>query len=193
MSDLLRKNIERKVILTDEEFNLVKKFFTPKTFIKGEFLLQKGEICIYSIFVLSGCLRMYSIDMKGNEHIIQFAVEDWWIGDLESFLGDSPSDFFIDALQDSKVLLITKDAREKMLNAVPKMERFYRLLQEAHFITLKRRINESLSLSAEERYLNLLKSFPALFNRIPQSHIASYLGITPQSLSRIRKELTFKK
>ncbi|HCV43156.1 MAG TPA: cyclic nucleotide-binding protein, partial [Bacteroidetes bacterium] len=124
-----------------------------------------------------------------QEHVIQFAIKDWWISDLNSFLSGSTSTHNIDAVQDSAVLILERGARDHLLEAVPKMERFFRLLLEANYVATHKRINDSLSASAEERYLAFIQTYPALVEQVPQSQIASYLGITPQSLSRIRKEL----
>ena len=192
MFDLLRANFQKRVHLTDEEFDHSVKFFVPKNVRKKQFLLQEGNVCDQIVFVESGCLRLYTIDHDGEEHVIQFATEDWWISDLQSFLSGKPSRYNIDALEESRVLLLEKEAREKMLLAIPKLERHFRLLQEAHYATTHHRIDESLSASAEERYLDFIRTYPSLVQRVPQSQIASYLGITPQSLSRIRKELSEK-
>jgi len=192
MFTLLCTHIEKRVHLTDEEFEISGKFFTPKKLRKKQFLLQEGEVCRHIGFVNSGCLRQYTVDNKGAEHIVQFAIEDWWVSDLNSYLTGLPSNYYIDALQDSKVLLLEKSARDKLLDACPKMERFFRLLLEANYIATHSRVTESLSTSAEERYLKFIKTYPKLFEQVPQNHIASYLGITPQSLSRIRKELSQK-
>ena len=190
--NLLRTHIEKRVQLTDEEFEVISKFFIPKKLRKKQFLLHEGEVCKNIGFVNSGCLREYTIDSKGSEHIIQFAIEDWWISDPNSFLSGLPSTYNIDALEDSEVLLLEKSAREKLLDSCPKMERFFRILIEANFVATQRRITDSLSTSAEERYLKFVKTYPKLIEQVSQNHIASYLGITPQSLSRIRKELTQK-
>jgi len=155
-------------------------------------LLNEGDICKHLTFVNSGCLREYTIDNKGAEHIIQFAIEDWWVSDLNSFLSGLPATHNIDALQDSEVLLLEKSSRNKLLEECPKMERFFRLLLESNYIVTHQRVADSLSKSAEERYLRFIKTYPKLFEQIPQNQIASYLGITPQSLSRIRKEMTQK-
>jgi CRP-like cAMP-binding protein len=189
MFDLLRAHIRKRVALTDEEFDRCSSYFTQKKIRKRQFLLQEGEICRDIAFVTAGCLRAYTIDHKGNEHVIQFAVPDWWISDLASYLDGSPATQTIDALQDSEVLLLDRSVRDELLNAVPVLERFFRLLLEANYIATHRRIQDSLSASAEERYLTFLKTYPDLAGQIPQAHIASYLGITPQSLSRIRREL----
>jgi CRP-like cAMP-binding protein len=190
--DLLKKHINNRVPLTDEEFKICIKFFNSKKLKKHQFLLNEGEICRYIGFVNSGCLRQYSIDNQGAEHIIQFAIEDWWVSDLHSFLSGLPATYNIDALQDSEVLLLDKSARDELLDACPKMERFFRLLIESNHVATNQRISDSLSASAEERYLKFIKTYPQLFEQVTQNQIASYLGITPQSLSRIRKELTQK-
>jgi len=192
MFNLLRTHIEKRVHISDEEFEVISKFFIPKKLRKKQFLLHEGEVCKNIGFVNSGCLREYTIDNKGSEHIIQFAIEDWWISDPNSFLSGLPSTYNIDALENSKVLLLEKSAREKLLDSCPKMERFFRILIETNFVATQRRITDSLSTSAEERYLKFVKTYPKLIEQVSQNHIASYLGITPQSLSRIRKELTQK-
>ena len=192
MFSLLKKHINNRVHLTEEEFNICAKFFISKKLKKHQFLLNEGNVCKYIGFVNSGCLREYKIDNKGVEHILQFAIEDWWVSDLNSFLTGLPASYNIDALQDSDVLLLEKSAREELLKNCPKMERFFRLLIEANHIATQQRIADSLSASAEERYLKFIKTYTKLFEQVPQNQIASYLGITPQSLSRIRKELTYK-
>jgi len=192
MYQLLRTHIDKRVNLTDDEFATIFKFFVPKKLRKRQFLLHEGEVCKNIGFLNSGCLRQYTIDSKGAEHIIQFAIEDWWVSDLHSFLSGKPATENIDALEDSEVLLLEKSARDNLLNACPKMERFFRILIEANHVATHQRIAYSLSTTAEERYLNFIKTYPKIFEQVPQNHIASYLGITPQSLSRIRKELTQK-
>ncbi|QQS36665.1 MAG: Crp/Fnr family transcriptional regulator [Ignavibacteriales bacterium] len=192
MFNLLRNHIEKRVHLTDEEFEITSKFFTHKKLRKHQYLLQEGEACRYAGFVTSGCLRIYSVDNKGAEHIIQFAIADWWISDMNSFLTGLPSQYNIDALQDSEILLLERNDREILLDNCPKMERFFRLLLESNNIATNQRLIDSLSASAEERYLKFINTYPELFEQIPQNQIASYLGITPQSLSRIRKELAEK-
>ncbi len=188
----LRAHIEKRVHLTDEEFNVCTKYFIPKKLKKHQFLLNEGVICKHIGFVNSGCLREYTIDSKGDEHIIQFAIEDWWVSDLNSFLSGLPATYNIDALQNSEVLLLEKSARDEMLENCPKMEKLFRLLVEANQVANYKRISDALSTTAEERYLKFINTYPRIFEQVPQSQIASYLGITPQSLSRIRKELIQK-
>jgi CRP-like cAMP-binding protein len=189
---LLRSHIEKRVHLTDEEFNICSEYFTPKKLRKHQFLLNEGVVCTHIGFVNSGCLREYTIDSKGTEHIVQFAIEDWWVSDLNSFLSGLPATYNIDAVQDSEILLLEKSARDELLDNCPKMERFFRLLIEANHVATQQRIADALGTSAEERYLKFIKTYPRIFEQVPQNQIASYLGITPQSLSRIRKDLTQK-
>jgi CRP-like cAMP-binding protein len=192
MYHLPRTHIEKRVHFADEEFKVISKFFIPKKLRKKQFLLHEGEVCKNIGFVNSGCLREYTIDNKGSEHIIQFAIEDWWVSDLNSFLAGSPATYNIDALEDSEVLLLEKAARGKLLDSCLKMERFFRILIESNHVSTQQRITDSLSTSAEERYLKFIKTYPKLIEQVSQNQIASYLGITPQSLSRIRKELSQK-
>jgi CRP-like cAMP-binding protein len=192
MFDLLRAHILSRVDLTEEELARMTTFFTPKKLRRKHFLLQEGEVCRYIAFVVNGCLRSYSIDDKGEEHVIQFAIEDWWIGDLQSYLSGEPSMYNIDALEDSEVLLLDKTTRDTMLTALPKLERFFRLLLERSYVAAQQRLACTLSVSAEDRYLAFLKTFSALVQHVPQNQIASYLGIAPESLSRIRKHLSEK-
>ena len=192
MFDLLRQHIEKRTHLTEDEFDIVKNYFVPRKLRKKQFLLNEGEVCRYIGFVNSGCMREYTIDSRGNEHIIQFAIEDWWVSDLNSFLSGEPAEYNIDALQDSEILLIEKSARDKLLDECPKMERFFRILIESNHVANHRRITDSLSTSAEEKYLKFIKTYPKLFELVSQNQIASYLGITPQSLSRIRRNLVKK-
>jgi CRP-like cAMP-binding protein len=190
MFELLQKHIARRINLTEEEFDRCMKYFIPKKLRKHQFLLQEGDVCRSIAFVSKGCLRCYSVDEKGEEHIVQFAIEDWWISDPYSVLTSEPSIYNIDALEDSELLLLEKHAEERLLVEIPKFERLFRLLLESRFVATQRRISESLSTSAEERYLSFLKTYPEISRRVAQAHIASYLGITPQSLSRIRKDLS---
>ena len=193
MFDLLYTHIKKRINVSQKELKLCSQFFTQKKIKKRQFLLQEGDVCKHLSFVNAGCLREYTVDHKGEEHVIQFAIKDWWISDLNSFLSGSSSAHNIDAVEDSEVLMLERDARNNLLEAVPKMERFFRLLLEGNYLATHRRIHYTLTASAEERYLAFIKTYPALVEQVPQQYIASYLGITPQSLSRIRKELSQKR
>jgi CRP-like cAMP-binding protein len=192
MYDRIRANISRRITLTDAEFDHFTTFLHPKTYKKKEFLLQAGEVARHLAFVNEGGFRTYSIDKTGEEHILQFSLEDWWVGDSYSALTQKPSTLFIEALEDTHAYLIENQNIERLYAEIPKFERFFRILAQNRFIALQDRINGELSDSAEERYLDLLSRYPTLPQRVPQQYIASFLGIQPPSLSRIRKHLAEK-
>jgi len=163
---------------------------------KGNFLLRQGEICKHSFFVESGLLRQYSIDNKGKEHILQFAPETWFISDRGSIYFNQPSDYFIQALEDSKVLQIDERFILHLAEQNKSFLAFNNKLLHNHIRHLQKRVTQLLSATAEERYLDFIKLYPDILLRVPQSMVASYLGITPESLSRVRKDLAaqhFKK
>jgi len=189
MFDLLYKKINEKITLTEEEFNLCKPLFSQRKLRKRQFILQEGDVCKYNIFVGKGLLRSYTIDEKGNEHILQFALEGWWTADLYSFFTGEPSLFNIEALEDSELLLITHPSWESLLEKVPAFERYFRILIQNSLIATQRRLIGSLSETAEQKYLKFVKAYPESIQRVPQHMIASYLGITRETLSRLRRDI----
>lgn len=189
MFDLLYKKINEKITLTEEEFELCKPLFTQRKLRKRQFILQEGDVSKYNIFVGKGLLRSYTIDDKGNEHILQFAFEGWWTADLYSFFTDEPSLFNIEALEDSELLLITRPSWESLLDKLPCIERYFRILIQNSLIATQRRLMGSLSETAEQKYLKFIKSYPESVQRVPQHMIASYLGITRETLSRLRRDI----
>ena len=193
MFEVLFENIFKKISLTADEQELLKTFFIPKKLRKKQYLLQEGDVAKYGAFVEKGMLRSYTIDKKGVELIVQFAFEGWWIGDQFSLITGEPSVYNIDALEDSELLLLTKPAEEEMLKQIPKMESFFRLLLQNHMIATQRRLVSSLSNSAEEKYQQLIDGCPTIPQRVPQHMLASYLGITPETLSRLRKQISMRK
>lgn len=159
---------------------------------KKQYLLQEGDVWRYNAFVLSGFLRTYRVDDKGQEHFIQFSVENWWAGDRESYIDEKPAKFNIDAFEDSEVLLISKDDFEMLLSKIPAFCIFMRNLMERSLIALRNRVHSNITYTAEEKYSDFLKTYPSLSNRIPQHMIASFLGITPETLSRVRNQISKK-
>ncbi len=155
--------------------------------------MQEGDVSRYLAFVEKGILRYYTVDEKGGEHIIQFAFEGWWLGDQFSFLTGEPSMYNIDALEDCELLLLTKQTEEQMLEKIPKMESYFRLLLQNHLIATERRLVSSLSYSAEDKYKQLIQACPTIPERVPQHMMASFLGITPETLSRLRKQISLRK
>lgn len=192
MFEVLFQKLEGKVGLSEEEKQLCKSFFTPKKLRKRQYILQEGDVCKYLVFVEKGMLRSYTIDDKGNEHIMQFAFEGWWISDQFSFLTGEPAIYTIDALEDCELLLLSRPAEEQLLEKIPKFEKYFRILLQNSLIATQRRLISSLSQTAEERYQQLIKSCTTIPQRVPQHMMASFLGITPETLSRIRKQLTAK-
>ena len=146
----------------------------------------------YEYFITKGCLKTYTVDENGGEHISMFGIEDWWTGDLYSFITGEPSLYFVEALEDSEVLQISKQNTELLLAKVPKFERFYRILYQKSLITYIRRVNHNISLTAEKRYQNFVSKYPQIANRVSQKNIAAYLGVTPEFLSMIRRKLSQK-
>lgn len=188
-TDLILNNISRHIQLDKRETDFFKSILQTKKLKRKEFLLKPGEISRTENFINKGCLRAYTVDDNGFEHILMFAIEDWWTGDLNSFLNQSPATYFVEALEDTEVIQYTKENLDKLLIEVPKFERFYRIMLQKSLIALHQRISQNLSLNAEERYLNFLKKYPHLLKRLNQKQIAAYLGITPIFLSVLRKKL----
>ena len=193
MYDMFFKKVNEKVILTKDEEDICKAFLIPKKVRKRQYILQEGDPCKYSAFVEKGALRSYTVDEKGHEHIVQFAIEGWWISDMYSFITGEPSVYNIEVLEDSELLLLSNPSQEKLLQKVPRFERYMRLLVQGAYIALQRRLVLSLSQSAEEKYTSLTNTYPDIIQRVPQHMIASYLGITPETLSRIRRQISERK
>ncbi len=193
MHQYLYQKIKETISISDEEFEFAKTFFIPKKLRRRHFILQEGEISKYSIFIEKGILRTYTVDDRGNEHTLQIASEGWWAADLYSFFTNEPSNFYIEALENCELLLITKESWDELMDKVPAFERYFRILIQNNLVSTQRRLMSTLSQTAEEKYLNLLASHPDLLQRVPQTIISSYLGMTPETLSRIRGQLATKK
>jgi CRP-like cAMP-binding protein len=190
MYEPLLRHLDKYIRLDQAEKDLFISLLKYAKLRKKQFLVKEGEISRFEAFVLSGCLRTYEMDDQGTEHVIFFSIENWWAGDLYSFVTETPSRYFIDCLEDSELLLLDRASEELLFEKAPKFERYFRLLFQNAFIATQRRLIASHSKMAEERYRDFLERYPGLEKRIPQHQIASYLGITPESLSRIRKQLS---
>lgn len=175
-----------KIAAADEEL-IASKFF-KKTVGKKTFLLQEGEVNMQLSYVHKGCLRIYAVDDNGFEKNVFFGLEDWWVMDLKSFVEQTPARFYIEAIENSELYQISKYDFDRLLEQVPQMEKWFRMLLQNALIASEDRINYKSSLSAEERYLKFLEKYPLLETRIPQKHIASYLGISPEFLSKLKAE-----
>ncbi|UKT64658.1 Crp/Fnr family transcriptional regulator [Pedobacter mucosus] len=193
MINVLLSQIQEKVLLTDQDQEAIATFFISKKLRKRQYLLQEGDVCKHLAFVAKGLLRSYNIDEKGNEHISIFGWEGWWVSDLNSFLSGVPAVFNIDAIEDSELMMISLVDYDRLTLAVPIMDRYFRILFQNSLVTKERRLMSAISHTAEEKYLNLAESNPHVIKRIPQNLIASYLGFTPETLSRIKKNLALKR
>ncbi len=187
--NLLLSNISKHISLSPEEITFFTSLLRQKLLKKDEFLLREGNICKYESFVLKGCLKTYYLDENGSEHIIDFSIEEWWADDLYSLLTQTPSKSNIKAIEDTEIVQISKPDLELLYQKIPQFERFFRILFQNAYITQRQQINQALSASAEERYTMFLKQKPYAEKRFSQKDIASYLGVTPQFLSALKKRL----
>ena len=187
--DLLLNNVSKYIHLTEAERETLLNFLKPTTVGRKEFLLNEGEICRYSVFVTSGCLRGYTLDKNGVEHVLSFAPPGWWIADMYSLISQKPGILNIEALEDTEIILLSKINQEKLYAEVPKFERFFRILIENSLVANQQRIVDNMSLTAEERYSIFCKRYPTLIDHLPQKQIASYIGVTPEFFSRMRSGL----
>jgi len=182
----------RYVALTAAEKDALASRIQERTLKRKEFLLQSDQVCRHFAFVLDGCFKMYAIDKAGKEHNLQFAAEDDWIADISSFYSEKASKLFIESLEPSRVLLIERPDLIFLFGRFPKFVRYFKVIFEDKFVEMQDRVLQNISSTAEERYLNFLEHYPHLSNRLPGVQIASYLGVTPEFLSKIRKELIGK-
>lgn len=192
MSSLLFNNFNKHSTITEEQFRTIEKLLVKRFVKKRKSLLTEGDISRYMYFVEKGCLRSYTVDKEGVEHVIQLVLEEHWVGDLYSFITQSQGTVNIEAIEDTEVFLLSYQDLEKLYDEIPALEKFFRKLFQRAYVTLQQRLNSVQSISAEERYRELIELRPQLLKRVPLIYIASYLGITPESLSRIRKVIFSK-
>ncbi|HEY4197621.1 MAG TPA: Crp/Fnr family transcriptional regulator [Mucilaginibacter sp.] len=192
MSKLFFKTLNEKISLTKEEEDIIRRFAVSKKIRKKQYLLQAGDCCKALAFVEQGALRAYSVDEKGQEHILRFAMEGWTISDFDSFMSNEPSVYNIDALEDTELTIIPKTAWEEVKKLVPSYEMYVRLELTAAYADMQKRITALISLAPEDTYSNFLTVYPDLVQRVPQHMIASYLGLSPETLSRVRRRMIRK-
>jgi CRP-like cAMP-binding protein len=189
MHPLLAAHLRKKATFTEAELAAIDAVGKPFALKRKERLLEPGNICRFEAFITKGVLRSYTTDAKGSEHTNQLAFEDHWVGDLYSSATNTPSMLCIEAIEPSEGVLFNRADMEQLYQTIPAMNTVMRILLQNAYVALQRRHNATLSISAEERYLHLLNYQPNIIQRVPLVHIASYLGITPESLSRIRRQL----
>lgn len=190
--ELLRKNIEQYIRITDAEFEQFTANFHLKKIKKKTFLLREGDICKYEAFVTKGCFRIYYSNDQGDAQILYFATETWWATDIDSFTNQRPSTLNIEALEDSEVLLISKPDKDTLYETLPKVEKMFRIMNQKSLVTFQRRVISSLGKTADKRYLEFVEKYPELEQRLNQQQLAAYLGISHEFLSKIRKKLSGK-
>lgn len=183
--NLILRNVSRFIDLTELEKQKYISLLTETKLERKDFLMQAGEIAKYEYFITKGCLKVYTIDEEGTPHISMFAIEDYWTGDLSSFMTKEPSRYFIKATEPSELLGISRANYDLLFQEIPKFERFYRILYQKSLISYIRRSNHGISLTAEERYIEFKKKYPQIINRITQKDLAGYIGITPEFMSKI--------
>jgi CRP-like cAMP-binding protein len=180
--------IERKssVKLSEEERDLIMIKLKPKKLRKRQYFLQEGEVCKYMGFIVKGATRLFAVDEKGHEHILYFGLEDWWVGDYESFYLLTPSKYFVEALEEVDMILVTLDQLQELERTIPAIAAMLDSINRGATIANNKRMHAAISFTAEERYEDLVRRYPLFLQRFPQNMIASYLGISPETLSRIR-------
>jgi CRP/FNR family transcriptional regulator, anaerobic regulatory protein len=190
--DVLRAYLEARASFSAADLDAVKAAFLYRKLPSAEFLQRAGDIARYAAFVASGCLRQYVIDAKGKEHIVIFAPETWWVADTTSLRSGTPSAYFVEAIEDSELLLIDGPSHQRLVETVAAYDASFRTGVQKHSAAKDERIVSTLSASAEVRYVEFVKTYPSIVNRVPQTMLASYLGMTPETVSRIRRKLSRK-
>jgi CRP-like cAMP-binding protein len=192
MFEIFKEYISQKTILTEAEYAKIETVCIYKKLRKRQYLLQEGDVWKYNAFITKGLVRFYSVDESGRENIVSFAKENWWTGDRASLLTGEPSQNNIDAIEDTELVLITKTNFDRLCHEIPAFNDMVNAILNKSFIASQNRIHSAISFTAEQKYLDFVQKYPDLSLRVPQAMIASYLGITPETLSRVRKE-TVKK
>ncbi len=189
---LILQNIDKHIKLTQEEQDCFLSKIEVVDFKAKTILLNSGQICTHSYFVNSGTLRSFNINDNIVEHVLNFACAGYWIGDMYSLISQKAGNLFIEVLEDAEVVLLSKENQELLYLEIPKLERFFRILTENSLVANQERLMDNLSLSAEERFEKFCKKFPSLIQKVPQKHIASYIGVTPEFFSKMKSRLLKK-
>lgn len=192
MTASLKEHILKHIQISDEHLEEFCNAFTLQKITKKEFLLKEGEHCKFEGFVINGCFKVYHSDQKGTEQILYFAIEDWWITDVDSFTALKPSQLNIQALENSEVLFISKTDKEALYQKIPEIEKLFRIMSQKTLIALQRRIIENLSKTADQRYIDFITKYPQIASRLTNIQIGAYLGVSHEFVSRIRRKIVTK-
>ena len=193
LTDLIAQNVSAHVSLDDEAKEIFVSMLKHQSVKRKHLLLKEGEVCRVSSFVISGCLRGYSIDNNGFEHVLNFAGPGWWMADMYSLITQKPGSLNIEALEDTEILTLSKTDQERLYKQAPCFERFFRIITENSLVAYQQRLMDNLSLTAEERYTNFCKRYPGMVNVLPAKQIAAYIGVTPEFFSKMKHQLLAKK
>lgn len=193
MINLLKQNIAGHIYLSEKDMEVFCNLFQHKIIKKKNFLLSEGDICRFEGFVTRGLFRIYHIDQNGFDQILYFAAENWWITDIDSFTNGRPSQLYIEALEDSEVLLISKKDKEFAYINLPAIEKLFRVMTQKTHVALQRRMIDNLSKTADQRYLDFIEKYPQIVQRLSNLQIAAYLGISHEFLSKIRRKISGRK
>lgn len=193
MTEILKQNIARHISISESEMEAFCDLFQSKQVKRKSFLLKEGEVCRFEGFVTKGMFRVYHIDKNAAEQILYFAIDDWWITDIDSFTNERPSQLFIEAIEDSEVLLISKKDKDFAYANLPQIEKLFRVMTQKTHVALQRRMIDNLGKTAEQRYAEFIEKYPELFRRLSNLQIAAYLGISHEFLSKIRNKIAHKR
>ncbi|MGB5668031.1 MAG: Crp/Fnr family transcriptional regulator [Maribacter sp.] len=185
--DLLKQNIKKNLNLSNSELEAVCKDFKPQSFKKKELLLTQGSICKFEGFVVEGCFRIFTLDKKGNDNTLYIAAKDWWLMDIDSFMHQTASDLNIEALEDSKVLLISRHDKIALYESLPIVEKLFRIMFQKGLVSWQRRLVRNHCFTAKERYFHFIQTYPDIASKLTDKQIAGYLGIRHEFLSKIKK------
>ncbi|HYG01188.1 MAG TPA: Crp/Fnr family transcriptional regulator [Chryseosolibacter sp.] len=191
-TNLILKNVSKHISLTDAEEKIFTSMLEHRSIKRKQVHHRAGDICRHTTFIVDGALKGYTVDKDGGEHVINFALQDWWIADMYSLLSQKPGVLTIEAITDSEMLMLPHDKQESLYQQVPKFERFFRILVQNALVANQQRIINNLSLTAEERYQHFTTKYPFILDCAPLHSIASYLGMTPEFLSKIRRRMAGK-
>ncbi|WP_237274414.1 Crp/Fnr family transcriptional regulator [Tenacibaculum ovolyticum] len=181
--------LNKYVSLTSDEETLLLSKIVHRKYLKDQYIVQQGDICRTECFILSGCTKTFYVDIEGQEHIVMFAIEDWWTSDMGSFITQTPADYNVQCIENTELIQISYETIEALYIEIPKLERFFRKIIERALVASQKRIIRNFSLTAKERYLIFKETYPKIEQRVPQYMIASYLGITKEFLSKIKSQL----
>jgi CRP/FNR family transcriptional regulator, cyclic AMP receptor protein len=192
MFENINRNVSKSAVFTQKELARMNELLQVKHFPKKTYLLQEGEICHFEGYINKGCARTYYIDENGFEVTLMFSIEDWWVGDVASFYEQTPSNFFIETLEECEIMMFNPVTKEMLLAEIPKFERVFRMMIQRSLSSMVNRLVNTISKPAQDKYLEFIRKYPTIPQRVPQHYIASYLGISPEFLSKVRAKLSKK-